>query len=188
MNPFPAALAAACLFALPAVAGTPVSVGHFDSVSLKGGGHVVVRHGERQSVTLIKGSTQYTTFRLRRENQLEIRACEGDCPRHYELEIEIVTPDLDAAAIEGGGHIVAENGFPGRREISAAVEGGGDLDLSALKAEKVSAAVSGGGHIAVTALHDLSAAVEGGGSIVYHGNPQVSSAIDGGGSVSKASR
>jgi len=52
----------------------------------------------------------------------------------------------------------------------------------------VSAAVDGGGHIQVNAKRELSAAIDGGGSIVYDGDPRVSSAIDGGGSVSKASR
>ena len=174
------------LLAVPALAATTVPVGHFDQIGLEGGGHVVVKHGATQSVTLLKGSTEFTSIRINDKNNLEIKACNSRCPERYDLEIEIVTPDLKAAAIEGGGHITAESGFPNSREISAAVDGGGHLDLTALKADKVSAAVNGGGHIEVTALRDLSAAVDGGGSIVYHGDPQVSQAIDGGGSVSRA--
>jgi hypothetical protein len=174
------------LFAAPALAATTVPVGHFDAVSLSGGGHVTIRHGATQSVTFVKGSPEFTTVKIKHGNDLDIEACNSRCPEHYDLEIDIVTPDLKAAAIEGGGHVTAESGFPSGGEISAAVDGGGHLDLAALKADKVSAAVNGGGHIEVTALRDLSAAVDGGGSIVYHGDPQVSQAIDGGGSVSRA--
>jgi hypothetical protein len=185
------ALTASALFGLlasPAFAATAVPVGHFDSLSLHGGGHVVVKHGPGQSVTLLKGSTQYTKFTIRHGNELEIDACNDDCPRSYDLEIEIVTPELSGAAIEGGGHIEATSGFPSQAEFSAAVDGGGHLDVQTVAANKVSAAVNGGGHIQVNAKRELSAAINGGGSIVYRGNPQVSSAIDGGGSVSRASK
>ncbi|MEI9930801.1 MAG: DUF2807 domain-containing protein [Rhizomicrobium sp.] len=178
----------AALLATPAFAATAVPVGHFESVSLNGGGHVTIRHGATQSVTFLKGSPEFTTVKIKHGDDLDIEACNGDCPAIYDLEIEIVTPDLKAAAIEGGGHITAETGFPNSGEISAAVDGGGHLDLTALKAGKVSAAVNGGGHIEVTALRNLSAAVDGGGSIVYHGNPQVSQVINGGGSVSRATK
>jgi hypothetical protein len=174
------------LLAVPAFAATTVPVGHFESVSLSGGGHVTIKYGATQSVTFLQGSPEFTSVKIKHGDDLDIEVCNSRCPEHYDLEIQIVTSDLKAAAIEGGGHITAESGFPESHEIAAAVDGGGHLDLAALKADKVSAAVNGGGHIEVTALHDLSAAVDGGGSIVYHGDPKVSQAIDGGGSVSRA--
>ncbi|MBV8978560.1 MAG: DUF2807 domain-containing protein [Alphaproteobacteria bacterium] len=185
MKAAPFALATA-LCAFPALAATQVPVGHFDKISLRGGGSVVVRHGVQQRVTLLKGSTQYTSLHVRDGGELVIDACNRDCPWHYDLEIEIVTPDLKAAAIEGGGHMQAESGFPAQRDFAAAVQGGGHLDMTALAADKVEAAVDGGGHVDVKALRDLTAAVNGGGHITYHGNPQVTQAIDGGGSVSRA--
>jgi hypothetical protein len=181
------AFAAALLAAPAALAASPVSVGHFDQIELRGGGHVVVRHGANQSVTLIKGSADITGFRIRDGNKLVIDACAHNCPSgNYDLEIEIVMPEIAGAAIEGGGHIQAESGFPVQHDFAAAVDGGGHLDMTALSADKVEAAVDGGGHIEVNAIHALNAAVDGGGSIVYHGDPQVSQAIDGGGSVSHA--
>ena len=176
------------LLASPAFAATTVPVGHFDSLSLRGGGHVLVKHGASQSVMLLKGSTQYTKFTIRHGNDLEIDACNSDCPHSYDLEIEIVTPELSGAAIEGGGHIEAASGFPNQAEFSAAIDGGGHLDMQAVVADKVSAAVNGGGHIQVDAKRELSAAINGGGSIIYLGDPQVSSAIDGGGSVKRGSK
>jgi len=182
------ALAAALgLLASPAFAEA-VSVGHFDGIGLEGGGHVVLKHGSTQSVTILKGSTRYTTFRIRHDNVLEIKACNTNCPPVYDLEIEIVTPDLHSASIEGGGHITAADGFPEQDDFTAAVDGGGHIEMQALPARSVEAAIDGGGHIDVTAKHTLHAAVDGGGSITYHGDPQVSSAIDGGGSVNKAAK
>ena len=177
---------AAALFAAPAIAGTAVPVSHFDQISLNGGGHVVVKHGAAQSVTLLKGDTQHTRFSIRHGNELVIDACAHDCMGRYDLEIEIVTPELNAAAIDGGGEIDVASGFPATDDFAVAIEGGGSIDTRALSANKVSAAVDGGGDIQVNARRELSAAVEGGGSITYLGNPEVSSAIDGGGEVSKA--
>jgi len=157
-------------------------------IGLEGGGHVVVKHGPTQSVTILKGSTRYTTFRIGHDNNLEIKACNTNCPPVYDLEIEIVTPNLNSAAIEGGGHITATDGFPEQDDFTAAVDGGGHIEMQALPARSVEAAIDGGGHIDVTAKHTLHAAVDGGGSITYHGDPQVSSAIDGGGSVNKAAK
>src|ERR1700739_2773087 len=113
---------AASLLAAPALAATPVQVGHFNQVELNGGGHVTIRHGAQQSVTLVKGSTDITKFRIKDGDKLVIDACPHDCPMgRYDLEVEIVTPDITAAAIDGGGHIVAENGFPARDRLAAAV-------------------------------------------------------------------
>ena len=183
---FTFAFAAAILVAAPALAGTPVQVGHFSQVQLRGGGHVVVRHGATQSVTLIKGSTQYTNFRIRNGRELVIDACNDSCPSHYDLEIEIVTPDFQAASIDGGGEIEAQGGFPAQDRFAVAVNGGGDIDVKAVNASTADAAVNGGGAIELTATHELNAAVAGGGDIIYHGNPQVHEAVEGGGSVERA--
>ncbi|MBS0471216.1 MAG: DUF2807 domain-containing protein [Proteobacteria bacterium] len=158
----------------------------FNGVGLRGGGDIVVKYGKEQKVTLLRGSTQYTTFKVEPGGGLEIRACNADCPTHYDLEIEIVTPDLNAVAISGGGTIHAAGTFPATESISAAVNGGGDIDIHAISAKSVNAAVSGGGEVIVTATTSLRAAVNGGGSVAYHGNPSISSAVSGGGSVSRA--
>lgn len=179
-------LAAAGLLATPAFAATSVPVGHFNQIQLRGGGHVVVKHGGTQSVSLLKGSTQYTKFWIRDGRELVIDACNNSCPHSYDLDIEIVTPDLDGAAIDGGGEIVAQVGFPSRDSFDVAVNGGGDIDIHAISARSVDAAVNGGGDIELTATHALNAAVSGGGDITYHGDPQVDEAVQGGGSVERA--
>jgi len=183
-------LVAAALMSLaasPSLAQTAVPVAHFKSIELRGGGHVTLRHGAEQRVTLLKGSTQYTRIRIDDENsgQLVIDACNSNCPHHYDLDIEIVTPDIGGVAVSGGGDIVSGSDFPRQDSISAAVDGGGQIDLRAVDVENASAAVDGGGKILVKAERSLMAAVDGGGHIVYWGSAEVKSAIDGGGSVSK---
>src|SRR6185312_6792527 len=68
-------VALATLFAVPAFATENISVGHFSQVQLRGGGHVVIKHGASQSVTLLKGSTKYTRFHIRDGRELVIDAC-----------------------------------------------------------------------------------------------------------------
>ena len=65
----------------PAVAGEPIPVPHFDSVELVAGGDVDIVPGPVQRVTLVNGSREFTTFRMRRDNQLVIRtSCDVRCP------------------------------------------------------------------------------------------------------------
>lgn len=173
---------------MSATASTPINVGPFHSVSLNGGGHVVVKYGKTQKVTMLKGNTECTTIKLEgsRHDQLSIGQ-EGwfKCPSHYELEIEIVTPDIAGLAIHGGGDIETDGKFPQASSLSVAVHGGGTIDARSLEAASVNAAVHGGGEVLVTAKASLNAAVHGGGEIRFWGNPAVNSAVHGGGSVEK---
>jgi Putative auto-transporter adhesin, head GIN domain len=168
-----------------ALSATAIRVGSFHSVELKGGGHMMLRRGPEQRVILVQGSTQYTRFQVKHDGQLVIDACDENCPRRYDLEVEIVTPHIDGVAIEGGGKIESENGFGRQASIGAAIEGGGHIDIRSIDAEHADAAVNGGGNIALRAERSLQAAVDGGGNISYWGNPSVTSAVSGGGNVSK---
>ncbi len=170
----------------PANAATTVPVPHFSQIQLRGGGHVVLKHGAVQSVTLLKGSTEFTTFTLRNDKELDIDACNENCPHQYDLEVEIVTPDLAAAGVNGGGSIDTQGAFPAQGNFAAAVHGGGAVDVHAIAARTVAAAVHGGGSVAVTATATLTAAVQGGGEITYRGHPQVTQAVAGGGSIERA--
>lgn len=176
---FAAALAASA----PALATETVPVAPFRSVELRGGGDVTVRPGPVQRLTIVEGSSQFTRFRMRRDGQLQIDVCNGRCPRHYRLRIDIQSPRVPDVAITGGGLIRAVPGFAAQSQLSAAVNGGGAIDLRAVDAVNVSAAVNGGGKIDVRPRRNLSAAVNGGGAVRYWGNPQVQMAIHGGGSV-----
>jgi hypothetical protein len=163
--------------------GAVVPVGQFDSVGLHGGGHVVLRYGTRERVTLLKGSMQYTHIAVENGRSLRIDTCNDNCPMRYELEVEIVMPRVTAVAITGGGHIESAPGFPTQGTITAAIHGGGNIDIRTIDATDATAAVDGGGRIRLRSDRHLTAAVNGGGSVGYSGAAEVTSAINGGGSV-----
>ena len=167
----------------PALATEVVPVPAFRSVQLRGGGEVSIRPGPVQRVTIVEGSARITRFRVERDGKLRIDVCDGNCPRQYRLRIDIQSPSAPDVAIAGGGLIRASGGFPAQRQLSAAVSGGGKIDMLAVSASSVNAAVHGGGLISVRPRSSLSAAVNGGGQVRYAGNPTVSSEINGGGSV-----
>lgn len=169
--------------AVPAAAAEVVSVPAFNSVELRGGGQVIYRHGPAQRVTLLSGSRQFTGFHVDGQRKLAIDACNNSCPRHYQLQIEIVSPQVVDSAVEGGGSIIAAPGFAPQAEIAAAVDGGGLIDFRSVRIADVAAAVEGGGKITVGPASTVAASVSGGGEIRYAGNPEVTTAINGGGSV-----
>jgi hypothetical protein len=175
----PLSLAAAA----PLLAAETVAVPGFRSVELRGGGDVVVRPGPVQRVTIVSGSSQYTRIYVARDGKLRIDACNGRCPRHYDLRVEIQSPRMPDVAISGGGAITATRGFRAEPDLAAAINGGGRINVRAVAASNVSAAINGGGQILTGASRTLSAAIHGGGEDRYAGNPVTSVAINGGGAV-----
>ena len=170
----------------PALAVETVPVPSFRSVELRGGGEVVVRPGPVQRVTILDGSSQFTRMYVVRDRQLRIDVCNNRCPQRYRLRVEIQSPQMPDVAISGGGAIRALDGFAPQRQLSAAIHGGGAIDVRAVEASSVSAAVNGGGRISVNPRNSLSAAVNGGGEVRYAGNPEVSMAVHGGGLVHRS--
>lgn len=181
------AIGLAALAAAPAPAQTPVNLPAFDSVELSGGGHVVIRHGPRQSVTLTSGDPETTRFSVGRDGKLEIRACVRTC-RDYDLRVEIVTPELDGVGVEGGGEVRAEGAFPERESLAIGIKGGGEIDVTAIRAATVAAGIDGGGTILTHARDRLVAGINGGGEVRYRGDPEITSGINGGGSVEPIGR
>ncbi len=171
-------------FAVPAPtqAAESVPLPSFRSVQLRGGGDVLLVRGPVQRVTVLNGSTAFTRFTVR-DGQLRIDACNERCPRNYDLQIRIEAPSVPDVAIQGGGTIRAAGGFAPQGQLSAAIQGGGRIDVRTVAVGDVSAAINGGGQIAVRPRATLSAAVNGGGTVRYSGNPQVSMAVHGGGDV-----
>jgi hypothetical protein len=171
--------------AAPLAAAETVSVPAFRTVQLRGGGNVELRPGPVQRVTIINGSTQFTSFRVERDGDLKIDACNDRCPRNYDLQIVIESPRAPNAAVDGGGAITAAPGFAPQEQLSVAVNGGGRIDLRSVSASRFNAAVNGGGKVLLGPSSAIAAAVNGGGDIRYAGNPAVSMAVRGGGSVSR---
>ncbi|HEY1614227.1 MAG TPA: DUF2807 domain-containing protein [Rhizomicrobium sp.] len=184
-SPILAVLLAGFTLGAGAHAQTVVPAPPFSSIELEGGGHIVLKHGNTQQIRLLKGSTEFTRFIVEERNpgKLRIEACNKDCPHQYDLEIEITTPDIQGVAISGGGAIESGAGFPAQHNLSAAVEGGGRIDMRAMSVANATAAVDGGGKIMIKADDELTAAIHGGGSIRYWGSPKVTEAVEGGGEV-----
>jgi hypothetical protein len=183
LSPPCAALASVLFGAVPASAQQFVPVGPFDSIELEGGGHVIVKPGNVQTVRLVQGSLAYTHFTINGERKLRIEACNHDCPHHYDLEVEITTPRIQGLAISGGGAIDSTATRWPERHLALAIDGGGKIDARAIDADRAEAAVNGGGVIRLNAHGNLTAAIDGGGEIRYWGNPHVTQAIDGGGEI-----
>lgn len=180
---FLAATAAAAL-AVPASAQTPIRVGAFDSIELRGGGEVTVRYGREHRVTLVSGDPNLASIEVDRDRDLVIRPCRTSC-RNQRLKVEVVTPELNAVAIHGGGIIRTEGAFPARGSLALAVNGGGSLDARALRADAVATAINGGGRIRTSPARTLAAAIRGGGAVHYTGDPRTTVSINGGGTVSR---
>ncbi|MES2327903.1 MAG: DUF2807 domain-containing protein [Pseudomonadota bacterium] len=175
------------LLALPAqIHAQSISVSPFRSVELRGGGDVEIVPGPFQRVTLLNGSTAYTSFRVDNDGKLRIDACNSRCPRNYPLHIRIESPTVPSVGVAAGGTIAAARGFAPQAHLAAAVHAGGTIDLRAVDATDVSAAVNAGGDIYVRPRSTLSAAVNAGGDVHYSGNPRVSMAIANGGNVSRS--
>lgn len=179
-----ALLVFATFAALPARSQT-VPVAPFNSIELEGGGHVSIRYGDVQQVRIVSGSPAFTRFATDDSGKLSIEACHRDCPRHYDLQVEITTPRVRGLAVSGGGAIVSAEGFPPPQKLALGIQGGGVVDARALNAQDVSAGVDGGGVIRLRASGKLTAAVNGGGLIRYWGDPQVTQAVNGGGDVER---
>lgn len=175
------ALLALAAIALPASAATSVTVPRFQALSLHGGGTVTIRHGATQKVTIMRGDPAVSKFQVV-DKSLRIYACDTSCPDNYKLEVEVVTPDMSALAIRGGGKL-AMTDFPAQKTLALSVQGGGSIDSRAVQANHVAASVQGGGGIRTWATGSLAASVRGGGGVVYRGDPTVATTVRGGGSV-----
>jgi hypothetical protein len=181
----------------PAAASEVVPLPRFKALELRGGGEIVLRHGPVQRVTIIEGDSNISRLEVPGPSQerigrdvyrnsgesLVIRACRERCPRNYRLRVEIVSPEVAAIAISGGGSIRTEGAFPHTDAVALAVSGGGMIDGRALRADAVGASVNGGGLISTHPRESLGASVQGGGTIRYWGSPSVGQNVRGGGEV-----
>ncbi len=176
---------AACTFPLSSSASETVAVPRFKSIELHGGGHAILRHGERQRVTLIKGDPKIARIEVDGDGTLNLSPCKRTfgCPWHSELDVEVVTPAIAAVSVHGGGQLEAKGNFPHQPSLAVSVHGGGEADLRAIAADTVTAEVHGGGDANVHAVKTLTASVHGGGDLHYWGHPSVMSDVHGGGSV-----
>lgn len=165
---------------------TVIPVGEFRSVELNHGGHVIVRHGAVQRVSMIEGDLQCTRVRLGNGQRLVIESSGRECRRGYKLQIEVVTPHIAAVSVSNGGRVQTLGAFSGQALIEAAVEQGGTIDIRSIAADTVDASVYSGGTIFTKARKTLAATVESGGVITYWGDVEdVKKSVRDGGAVTR---
>jgi len=155
----------------------------FTSVQLNGV-KAVLQYGSPQRVTLLKGSGDISLITVTQE-RLVIDKCRDKCPRGYQLQVEIVTPLINAIAVANGGVIESRGDFPLQPAMSLAVSHGGTVDARAILANNITAAVAQGGRILANPKMTMVASVSNGGVITYWGNAQVTSSTQHGGVVNK---
>jgi hypothetical protein len=182
---FLTAAAAVALFTSAAFAGTDMQFPVFTGISAHGGAKVILHHGNAQRVTIVKGDVSKADLHMS-GNALDISPCKSwlSCWRTQTLEVEIVSPKIEAVEAHGGGSIKAAGEFPKLPSLNAEAHGGGAIDARAIPADTVNASAHGGGAIKVKALQNINAEAHGGGAISYAGNPpHVAVQSHGGGAI-----
>jgi len=173
--------------AAPVAAQTVIPVAPFRSIELHVGGHVSLRQGPAQKVTLVKGRMDCAQLTVANGQRLVIDKYNGRCAPGYELEIEIVTPSISEISVANGGIIQTRGSFPRQAEITTAVSNGGIIDIRSISVDRVTASIAQGGRILVMPQITLSATVANGGSVTYWGSPRVQSSVSHGGAITKGS-
>jgi hypothetical protein len=167
-------------------AATVIPLGEFRSLELRNGGHVIVRPGAVQRVSIIKGDLRHSRVRVADGQRLVIDRSGRECPEGYRLQIEVVTPHLPAVAVSNGGIVQTVGDFPAQASIVAGVKQGGMIDIRSMAADRVDASVYSGGRIFTTSRKSLRATVESGGGITYWGEVHdVEELVHDGGAVSR---
>jgi hypothetical protein len=177
---------AAAAFSSPAVTSASLQLPAFNSIDVRNNGHVVLRPAPAQRVTLLKGSLDYTRVEVV-DRVLVIDKCPLDCPRGYELEVEIAVPAISSISLANGGRVQTLGSFARQADLAARVSHGGTIDVRSMTVDRVNAVVEQGGRILTAPRGWLFATVTQGGVVTYWGNPQVKSSVQYGGIVSRGS-
>ncbi len=162
-----------------------VAVAPFRSVELRHGGKVFLRYGSTQRVTFLRGSPEHTQVTVASGGELVIDKCKSKCGRGYDIEIEILTPEVARVSVAQGGMIQSRGGFPRQAEIRVDVDNGGGVDIRSMSVGSVTASVLSGGRIFVRPFTALVASVVEGGNITYWGDARVTQSIEHGGVIER---
>jgi hypothetical protein len=156
-------------FALPA-RGADLPVNPFRSIELRHGGHVIVRHGAVQRVSMLEGDPRCAAVGVGSDERLVIESSGRACHGGRSMLIEVVTPQIAALYVSNGGTLQTRGGFGGQPSLEAAVEQGGTIDMRSIAADNVEASVNSGGRIFTNVRTALTADVTSGGLVAYWGS------------------
>jgi hypothetical protein len=174
-----------CIQAAAQSEPTSVEVAPFRSVQLRSGGKVILRNGPTQRVTFLEGSPDDVQVTMASGDELVIEKRKSKSDRRTELEIEILTPELDRITVAHGGTIQTRGSFPRQAGIDVRVDNGGTIDIRSMSVGSVTASVVSGGRILTKPLTAMSASVVQGGNITYWGEARVTPSIEKGGVITR---
>ena len=162
---------------------TSVEVAPFRSVELRSGGKVILRNGPSQRVTFLKGSPDDVQVSIASGDELVIEKHKSKSQGRYELEIEVITPELERITVAHGGMIQSRGSFPTQAAIGVTVDNGGTIDIRSMSVGSITASVLSGGRIFAKPLTAMSASVVQGGNITYWGDARITPSIEHGGVI-----
>ena len=174
----------------------------FTSVELTGNNNVVIRVGEKQSVTVKADDNLINRVTTGvRSGTLIVGNTPGSFTTNSPMGVEVAAPTVNAVTLTGNGNIVVNDidaqsltvDLPGNgtltgngtaTHLDVKVSGSGEVQFTHVVAHDVQAIVSGAGTIFTTATKSLDASVTGSGAIIYAGDPQhVTKNITGSGAI-----
>lgn len=197
-------LSSAGLSTLAQAAQQARTVPAFDSVSSKGAMHLIVKVGDKHSVT-VNGDDKFiakvSTTVVGNELRVATENKDKSINIKDDMNVVVTMPALKAFHGEGAGIADLRNiggdkvdiQFEGAGKLVAtgkvkmlklSAEGVGDVDAKGLIAERANVSFQGIGAVKVYATERLDATVQGMGSLNYYGNPKlVHKMVEGIGSV-----
>lgn len=164
--------------------GESVTTESFNRIELSGSGTVSIVPDAQHRVTLLNGAAR--SMRVAARSGTLYIECRHPCPNVAEGVVQISAPSVSALHVSGGGTMNVSEGFATARELRVEIQGGGSINASALRAERVAAAVVGGGSAYVSPMRALHARIRRGGDIAYLGEPEIRSDVEDGGSIRRA--
>ena len=168
---FLVAATAALILTGATFAGTEVKFAPFSGISIHSGGHVILRHGTVQRVTVVKGDLSKADLHITGGNTLDISPCKTWCWHVGYFEVEIVSPKIDNVVAHSGGALRASGEFPKQASLQLTAHSGGAIETLAIPVDNVTALAHSGGAIQLKVLSSLEATAHSGGAINYTGNP-----------------
>jgi hypothetical protein len=184
-------------------------VGNFNGLALGLPGHVELRIGNSESVTIEAGTLKIRPNKRNLNLQsksirvvVQARSIErlslggsgsidADPLRARKLDVDLggsgsinlrgVESEVLAVSLGGSGDLKAARGAIGRLTVS--IGGSGDVDLGHVQTNSASVTIAGSGEATVWPRNELSATIAGSGDVNYYGDPQVSKSTVGSGGV-----
>lgn len=160
-----------------------LALSSFETVEFKGGG-IIYLHYSPKSKAEVKGvGSCGEQVNIEVSSGILKISPKGNYSENCKLEIHVYTPSISKIKQNGGGRIVMEDGFSPVDIFKCSLDGGGNIEMTALEVNSLLASIDGGGVISAQVTKKLHGKIRGGGLILYQGDPLVESNISGGGAI-----